>query len=138
MAKPAVTDPPGVLMYSEMGFSGASASRKRSCATMDAETDSSTAPLRQMIRSINRRENMSCVRQPPPIVSVTYGVGTQFWAACVGGVEGGWGKEVVLVFCVEKRRRWRRVALRRAAAHDGGGRDALWSLSILEVTFRIL
>ena len=46
-----MTEPPGVLIYSWIGFSGASASRKRSWATMDAETDSSTAPLRQMMRS---------------------------------------------------------------------------------------
>lgn len=38
-------------MYSWIGFSGASASRKRSWATMEAETDSSTAPLRQIMRS---------------------------------------------------------------------------------------
>lgn len=38
-------------MYSWIGFSGASASRKRSWATMEAEMDSSTAPLRQIMRS---------------------------------------------------------------------------------------
>lgn len=38
-------------MYSWIGFSGASASRKRSWATIEAETDSSTAPLRQIMRS---------------------------------------------------------------------------------------
>ena len=48
---PAVTDPPGELIYKLIGFSGLSASRKRSCATMFAETVSSTWPLRQMIRS---------------------------------------------------------------------------------------
>lgn len=40
-----------MLIYSWIGLSGASASRKRSWATMEAETDSSTAPLRQIIRS---------------------------------------------------------------------------------------
>lgn len=38
-------------MYSWIGFSGASASRKSSWATIEAETDSSTAPLRQIMRS---------------------------------------------------------------------------------------
>lgn len=51
MASPAVTLPPGVLMYRFMGFSGESASRKSNWATMDAETVSSTAPFRHMIRS---------------------------------------------------------------------------------------
>lgn len=46
-----------MLMYSWIGFSGASASRKRSWATMEAETDSSTAPLRQMMRSFFWRHN---------------------------------------------------------------------------------
>lgn len=36
MAKPAVTLPPGELMYKWIGFDVSSASRKRSCATMRA------------------------------------------------------------------------------------------------------
>ena len=51
MARPAVTDPPGELMYSVMALSGLSASSQRSWATMAAETVSSTSPLRQTIRS---------------------------------------------------------------------------------------
>ena len=46
-------------MYREMGFSGLSASRKRSCATMEAERDSSTGPFREIMRSFRRREKMS-------------------------------------------------------------------------------
>lgn len=56
---PAVTDPPGELMYRFIGFSGLSASRKSSCATMDAEVVSSTSPLRHTMRSFSSREKMS-------------------------------------------------------------------------------
>lgn len=48
---PAVTEPPGELMYKWIGFSGLSASRKRSWATTEAETSSLTSPFRQTIRS---------------------------------------------------------------------------------------
>ena len=40
--EPAVTLPPGELMYIEIGLSGLSASRKRSCATINALTWSLT------------------------------------------------------------------------------------------------
>lgn len=56
---PAVTDPPGELMYRLMGLSGLSASRNSNCATIDAETVSSTWPFRQTMRSLRSRENMS-------------------------------------------------------------------------------
>jgi hypothetical protein len=42
-----------------MGLSGLSASRKRSCATIDALTVSSTLPFRQTMRSFRSREKMS-------------------------------------------------------------------------------
>ena len=48
---PAVTEPPGEFMYKWIGFSGLSASRKSSWATIEADTVSSTCPLRQIIRS---------------------------------------------------------------------------------------
>lgn len=42
-------------MYRWIGFSGLSASRNNSCATIEADAVSSTSPLRQIIRScINR------------------------------------------------------------------------------------
>ena len=59
IASPAVTLPPGELMYRLIGFSGLSASRKRSCATTEALTSSSTLPFRHMIRSLRSREKMS-------------------------------------------------------------------------------
>jgi hypothetical protein len=59
MASPAVTEPPGELMYSEMGLVGALASRNSSCATMLAEVDSSMAPVSEMMRSLRSREKMS-------------------------------------------------------------------------------
>jgi hypothetical protein len=67
---PAVTLPPGELMYIEIGFSGLSASRKRSCATINALTWSLTChqhhrrqkytcPFRHIMRSFSRREKIS-------------------------------------------------------------------------------
>lgn len=46
-------------MYKVMGFEGASDSRNRSCATMEAERMSSTGPLRQIMRSVRSLEKMS-------------------------------------------------------------------------------
>jgi hypothetical protein len=40
-------------MYKFIGLSGFSASRKRSCATIDAEVGWSTSPLRHIIRSLD-------------------------------------------------------------------------------------
>jgi len=56
MARPAYTDPPGELMYSEMSLSGSSDSRCRSCATMRFAIWSSTGVPRNTIRSFSRRE----------------------------------------------------------------------------------
>lgn len=53
-------------MYNVIGLLGASDSRKRSCATMEAERTSSTGPLRQMIRSVRSFEKISDVLHPPP------------------------------------------------------------------------
>ena len=49
--EPAVTEPPGELIYKWIGFWGLSASRKRSWATIDADMVSSTSPLRHIMRS---------------------------------------------------------------------------------------
>ena len=59
MAKPALTLPPGELMYIEMGFSGFSASRYSNCAMTVADIVSSTSPFKVMMRSCKRREKMS-------------------------------------------------------------------------------
>lgn len=48
---PAVTEPPGELIYNDIALSGASASRNSSWATMVAEVASSTCPFRHIIRS---------------------------------------------------------------------------------------
>lgn len=74
---PAVTLPPGELMYIEIGFSGLSASRKRSCATINALIWSSTymsekvfdrytVPFRHIIRSLSNREKISYVLSERP------------------------------------------------------------------------
>jgi hypothetical protein len=74
---PAVTLPPGELMYIEIGFSGLSASRKRSCATINALIWSSTymsekafyrytVPFRHIIRSLSSREKISYVLSERP------------------------------------------------------------------------
>ena len=46
-----MTEPPGEFMYRWIGLEGSSASRKRSWATMEAETVSSMGPLRHIILS---------------------------------------------------------------------------------------
>lgn len=49
--EPAVTEPPGELIYKWIGFWGLSASRKSSWATIDADMVSSTSPFRHIMRS---------------------------------------------------------------------------------------
>jgi len=56
MASPAVTNPPGVLTYTLMSFSGSSASRNRSWAMMRFEIISSIGVPMKRIRSFKRRE----------------------------------------------------------------------------------
>ncbi len=53
---PALTLPPGELMYSEMSLSGFSLSRNSSCATTRLAEWSLTGPTRKMMRSRSRRE----------------------------------------------------------------------------------
>lgn len=57
MARPAVTEPPGELMYRLIDFSGLSASRNSNWATTDAEVVSSTSPFRQTILSYSASES---------------------------------------------------------------------------------
>jgi hypothetical protein len=53
---PAVTMPPGELMYRLMSFSGFSASRKSIWATITLATWSSIPPTRKITRSLSNRE----------------------------------------------------------------------------------
>ncbi len=57
--RPAVTTPPGLLMYIEISFFGFSASRKSSCATTSVDMPSWIGPETKMIRSLRSREKMS-------------------------------------------------------------------------------
>ena len=94
-------------MYRLMGLEGLSASRKSSCATMEAERTSSTSPFRQIMRSFSRREKMSEVWMPPETVSVTKGMGN----ALCGGREGvalwvdgkGWKVDMLRKWVVGRR-----------------------------------
>jgi len=52
---PALTLPPGELMYSEMSLSGFSDSRNKSCATTRLAVASLTGPTRNTTRSRSRR-----------------------------------------------------------------------------------
>lgn len=61
---PAVTNPPGELMYMYTGFSGASASKNNSWAVTSEAMLSLTSPWTHMIRSRRRREKMSKDRSP--------------------------------------------------------------------------
>jgi hypothetical protein len=56
IARPAVTTPPGELMYMKMSFFGFSDSRKRSWAVTSEAIWSSIGPVMKMIRSRSRRE----------------------------------------------------------------------------------
>src|SRR6516164_3111753 len=73
MAMPAVTEPPGELMYREMSLSGSSASRNSICAITRFARSSSMNVGRKMIRSLNSREKMSNARSPRGVCSTTIG-----------------------------------------------------------------
>lgn len=64
IAIPAVTDPPGELMYREIGLVLLSASRNRRDATIIDDVGSVTSPFSRMILSLSSRENMSKTRSP--------------------------------------------------------------------------
>ena len=59
MANPAVIEPPGLLMYSEMSLSGSSASRNSICAMTRLATLSSIGVPMKMMLSFSSREKMS-------------------------------------------------------------------------------
>jgi hypothetical protein len=56
---PAVTTPPGELMYIEISFLGFSDSQYSSCMQIEAAIWSSTGPVTKMMRSFSRREGRS-------------------------------------------------------------------------------
>ena len=56
---PAVTTPPGELMYMEISFFGFSDSRNSSCMQIEAAMWSSMGPVTKMMRSFSRREGRS-------------------------------------------------------------------------------
>jgi len=56
IARPAVTTPPGELMYMKMSFFGFSDSRKSSWAVMSEAIWSSTVPVMNTMRSRSSRE----------------------------------------------------------------------------------
>jgi hypothetical protein len=74
IAIPAVTDPPGELMYKEIGFFGFSASKKSNCATISAEVASCISPLSRIILSFSSLENISKTLSPLDEDSTTYGI----------------------------------------------------------------
>ena len=55
MAMPAVIEPPGELIYSQMSFFGSSAASMSICAQMRLAMSSLTSSPIQMMRSFNRR-----------------------------------------------------------------------------------
>ena len=73
IAMPAVTTPPGELMYIEISFDGFSLSRNSSCATISEAMWSSTSPVMKTMRSRSRRLKMSKLRSPRLVCSTTIG-----------------------------------------------------------------
>ena len=65
MAMPAVTDPPGELMYRLMSRSGSSAASSRICAHNRLAMSSSTWVPRKMMRSRRSRSKTESVRFSP-------------------------------------------------------------------------
>ena len=73
IARPAVTTPPGELMYMKMSFFGFSDSRKSNWAVTGEAIWSSIAPVMKTIRSRSSREKMSKLRSPRLDCSMTMG-----------------------------------------------------------------
>ena len=71
--KPAVTEPPGELMYSIMSFSGFSLSNNSICATTRFATISSIGVPRKIILSLKSLEKMSKDLSPRDDCSITTG-----------------------------------------------------------------
>src|SRR5262245_20879039 len=88
MANPAVTCPPGELMYSMMSLSGSSDSRNNSCAMMMLATSSFTGVPRNTMRSLSSREKMSQPRSPRWVCSMTVGMMKLLIGGRLGGLVG--------------------------------------------------
>ena len=73
IARPAVTTPPGELMYMLIGLEGFSLSRNNSWATIREAMLSSIWSVTNTIRSRSRREKMSKLRSPRLVCSTTTG-----------------------------------------------------------------
>ena len=73
IAMPAVTTPPGELIYMLIGLDGFSLSRNSSCAVISEAMPSSTWPVTNTIRSRSRRLKMSKLRSPRLVCSTTTG-----------------------------------------------------------------
>ena len=71
---PAVTSPPGELMYKVMSFLAFCDSRNNNCAVNTELTRSSIAPSSIMIRSLSNLEKMSYDLSPLLVCSITIGV----------------------------------------------------------------
>lgn len=74
MASPAVTMPPGELIYSQIGASGSSLCKNRSWAQIMLAVASSMGSSSMMIRSRNSREYISQSRSRPGKRSTTNGI----------------------------------------------------------------
>ena len=68
MANPALTDPPGELMYKVISLSGSSFARYKSCATRTFAISSLTSVPNKRIRSFKRRETTSNCPDSPATV----------------------------------------------------------------------
>src|SRR5579872_6285681 len=89
MARPAVTLPPGLLIYISMSLSASSFSRNRSCAMARFARLSSIGPPTKMIRSFSRREKMSKARSPRAVCSTTIGTKCPIVLPYLGGRHSG-------------------------------------------------
>ena len=83
IAMPAVTTPPGELMYIQMSFFGFSDSRNSNCAVMSEAMPSSTPPVTNTMRSRSKREKMSKLRSPRLDCSMTMGTSALI-GSCMG------------------------------------------------------
>ena len=82
---PAVTTPPGELIYMLIGFEGFSLSRNSSWAVISDAMPSSTWPVTNTMRSRSRRLKMSKLRSPRLVCSTTTGT-----SAPVSGSRVNW------------------------------------------------
>ena len=80
MAMPAVTEPPGLLMYIQMSLPGSSASRNRSCAQIWLAMSSLTSVPNMMMRLLSNRLKISVWALKPEVSSAKGGVSSDMGA----------------------------------------------------------